>query len=602
MGKHIFARTGALFQQPTAVRPHLSWNSHTMTKSNFLRRRTTRLAIAWLLPLAACWLQWILWDYIKPVAWLLFIPAISAAPWIGGLWGGIGALLLSVALGWFFFAQPLYASMPANYGFHRSVVIILVTGLLFNLLYHHLLKYKARLKALIENSDGYIWSVDQKYRLLVINANAQRLWQSYGLRSLTPGAKCLPIPRQPEESAWWKALYDQAFAGKQISLERLFVFDKERILELQLSPIRENNGRVTGAVCQCRDITERKQMEEKLRISEARYRTLFGTIRYEVYSLDLDGRYREANTAFHEVWDSCFGRTIEEVMKDPEPAQCLKDLVAQVLKTRTAAQTSFSVHRDGHTLSYIATLSPVLTEDDQLIGLVGVNIDVTEQKAMYDDLRTMSMRMVDIQEQERRRIARDIHDSLGQHLTALQYELAAVLNSFAGQTAPPPALIDASNAIKELIKLVQNVCYDLRPSILDDFGLEVALQDYLNKYQGKWNFSVSFSAKDLDAIKGSSTETVLFRVAQEALTNIFKHAKARRVRIQVENRAGQVALSIEDDGCGFDPAAAKATSGSAHHGLRNMEERVRLHGGAFSIKSEPGKGTTLMAVLSPEIK
>ncbi len=571
-----------------------------MTKNNLSRRHITRLAITWLLPLIACWLQWILWDYVKPVAWVLFIPVIFAAPWISGLWGGIGALLLSVALGWFFFAQPLNASMPADYGFHRSIIVILATGLLFNFVHHRLATYKARLKALIENSDGYIWSVDQKYRLLVINANAQRLWQSHGLHSLAPGAKCLPIPRQPEESAWWKALYDQVFAGKQISLERPLVFERQRILELHSSPIREQNGRVTGADCQCRDITERKQMEEKLRISEARYRTLFGAIRYEVYSLDLDGRYREANTAFHEVWGSCFGCTIEEVMKDPGPAHCLKDLVAQVLKTRTTAQTSFSVNRGRHTQSYIATVSPVLTEDDQLIGLAGVNIDVTEQKAMYDDLRNMSMRMADIQEQERRRIARDIHDSLGQHLSALQYELAAVVNSPAGRVAPPPALIDASNTIKELIQLVQNVCYELRPSILDDFGLEVALQDYLNKYQGKWNFSVSFSAKNLDPIRGSSAETVLFRVAQEALTNIFKHAKARRVRAYVENRAGQVSLTIEDDGCGFDMTVAKAKSGDAHHGLRNMEERVRLQGGAFSIKSEPGKGATLTAVLPTE--
>ncbi|NLP11480.1 PAS domain-containing protein, partial [bacterium] len=362
----------------------------------------------------------------------------------------------------------------------------------------------------------------------------------------------------------------------------------------------EQDGRIIGAVCQCRDITERKRMEEKLRISEARYRTLFSAIRYEVYSLDLNGRYGEANAAFHEVWGSCFGRTIEEVIKDPGPAQRLKDLAAQVVKTRTTAQTSFSFVRDRNTLSYIATLSPVLTEDDQLIGLVGVNIDVTEQVAMYDDLRNMSLRMAEIQEKERRRIARDIHDSLGQHLTALQYELAAVVNSFAGQGDPPAALINAETTIKELITLAQNICYDLRPSILDDFGLEVAIQDQLRKYQDKWNLDVSFSANGLDPIKGSSVETVLFRVTQEALTNIFKHAKARRVRIHVENQAGQVSLTIEDDGCGFNTAAAKATSGSAHHGLRNMEERVRLHGGRFSLMSEPGQGARLTAVLPVE--
>ncbi len=571
-----------------------------MITENLLRHRFTRPAVAWLLPLAACWLQWILWDYIKPVAWLLFIPVISAAPFIGGLWGGIGALLLSVALGWFLFAQPLYAAMPSAYGFHRSVIIILGTGLLFNLLYHHLLKFKARLKALIENSDDCIWSVDRKYRLLVINSNAQRLLQSYGVHPKTPETTSLRPTEGTDQSAFWKATYDRVFNGERVTMERPSLFEKQGILEFRLSPIYKQDGRIIGAVCQCRDITERKRMEEKLRISEARYRTLFSAIRYEVYSLDLNGRYREANTAFHEMWGSCFGQTIEEVMKDPGPAQGLKDLVAKVVKTRTTAQTYFSIVRARGTLSYIATLSPVLTEDDELIGFVGVNIDITEQVAMYDDLRNMSLRMADIQEKERRRIARDIHDSLGQHLTAVQYELAAVVNGFAGQGGPPAALINAAATIKELITLAQNICYDLRPSILDDFGLEVALQDQLKKYQDKWNLDVAFSAKGLDPIKGTSAETVLFRVAQEALTNIFKHAKARRVRMHVENQAGQVSLTIEDDGCGFDPAAAKAKSGSAHHGLRNMEERVRLHGGRFSLRSEPGRGATLTAVLPVE--
>jgi len=490
--------------------------------------------------------------------------------------------------------------MPADYGFHRSVIIILGTGILFNLLYHHLLKYKARLQALIENSDGCIWSVDLKYRLLVINANAQRLLQSYGVHPLIPGRTSLPPALDPEQNAFWKATYDRVFNGERVTMERPSLFKKQGILEFHLSPIYETEGRVIGAVCQCRDISERKQMEEKLRISEARYRTLFSAIRYEVYSLDLNGRYGEANDAFHTVWGLCFGRTIEEVIKDPGPAQCLKDLVAKVIKTRATAQTSFSIVRDGNALSYIATLSPVLTEADQLIGLVGVNIDITEQVAMYDDLRNISLRMADIQEKERRRIARDIHDSLGQHLIALQYELAAVVNSLAGKSAPPAALIDAATTIKELITQAQNICYDLRPSILDDFGLEIALQDYLKKYQDKWNLDVSFSAKGLEPIRGSSAETVLFRVAQEALTNIFKHAQARRVRVQVENQAGQVCLTIEDDGCGFDPAAARATNGSAHHGLRNMEERVRLQGGCFSVKSEPGQGATLTAVLPVE--
>ncbi len=411
------------------------------------------------------------------------------------------------------------------------------------------------------------------------------------------------VPAGDEMSKRLAGLFARAMSGKRIPYGEIEV----KLSDGETSWLSYNarrviqKGIVIGVEGFIRDITEQKAVAEALKVSEARYRSLFDSIRYEVYGMDINGRFRETNLAFVEAWGPALGRKVSEVIKDRTVAKSYKELIKSVKETQITVQTSFSVDRAGGTVYYSAIISPVLTKEDQLIGLVGMNLDITEQVITYDSLRTISMRLVEVQEEERRRIAREIHDSLGQHLTALQFEIMAAAHALENAGDLPQALADAVGTIEESITLAQNLCYDLRPPLLDDFGLEAALRDYVTDYQEKWGIKIDFSAENLDHLHGRDAETALFRVSQEALSNVLKHAKAQNVKVRLAILEEQVLLSIQDDGCGFDMEKAKKHGRSVHYGLLTMKERIELLGGELIVKSSPGEGTMITALLPLEI-
>jgi len=361
------------------------------------------------------------------------------------------------------------------------------------------------------------------------------------------------------------------------------------------------DGIVIGVEGFVRDVTEQKLVAEALRISEARYRTLFDSIRYEVYGMDPEGRFREINAAFQEAWGPVLGCTVKEAIKERTAARNFKQLVRRVLATQVTVQASFSLKRASGVVHYSATLSPVLTKDGQLIGLVGMNLDVTEQVTTLESLRRVSMRLVQVQEEERRRIAREIHDSLGQHMTALQLEIAAASQSLGTRGDASRALTDALQTIEESIELAQNLCYDLRPPLLDDFGLEAALRDLFSEFQEKWGIPIEFETETLHSLLSRDAETALFRVTQEALTNVLKHAQARRIRIRLRRVKHNIVLQIQDDGRGFEMQQMRRLERSGHYGLMTMKERIKLLGGEFEVESSNGGGTTITALLPAEL-
>jgi len=398
------------------------------------------------------------------------------------------------------------------------------------------------------------------------------------------------------------SLFGRAMSGKSLNYAEIYIplaDGERRWVSFNMRRVMKK-GIVIGIEGFLRDITEQKEIAEALRISEARYRSLFDSIRYEVYGMDLDGRFRETNAAFLESWGPALGRTVSSVIKDRTVARTLRMLIKQVISNRSTVQAAFSVERESGMVYYSAILSPVLTEDGTLIGLVGMNLDVTGQVTTLESLRMVSMRLVQVQEEERRRIAREIHDSLGQHLTALQFEVTAASNALQGSVEIPKALRDAVNTIEESITMAQNLCYDLRPPLLDDFGLESALRDHVMQYQEKWGITVEFTAEKLGHPLGRDAETALFRVAQEAMNNVLKHAQASTVRIGLGRLNGRIFLRIQDDGRGFEPAPRTSPAHSDHFGLMTMSERIELLGGELEVVSKAGIGTIITAWLPAE--
>jgi PAS domain S-box-containing protein len=206
-------------------------------------------------------------------------------------------------------------------------------------------------------------------------------------------------------------------------------------------------------------------------------------------------------------------------------------------------------------------------------------------------------RTIQAQEDERKRIARDIHDNIGQIVTGMRLKLQTVKDKYKDN-------LDLGNEITCLQELAQQIdsevdflTWELRPSILDHFGLQKALEKYVNEWSAHFNIPAELACTGLDRkILLPEIETNLYRLVQEALNNVAKHAKANNVSVLLEQRDGKVVLIVEDDGIGFDVRQkAVLSEDDRGMGLLGMKERAELIGGDFEIESSAGNGTTVYA-------
>jgi signal transduction histidine kinase len=199
------------------------------------------------------------------------------------------------------------------------------------------------------------------------------------------------------------------------------------------------------------------------------------------------------------------------------------------------------------------------------------------------------------QEDERRRIAREMHDQFGEQLTALSRSIGALKEASAGSPGIA-SLVDALEKIaRQIDRDVDQLVWELRPTALDDLGLRAALANYIQDWSRRVNIPAEFHTSGLlDDRLASEAETTLYRIAQEALTNVAKHARAQRVDVLLERQADSVLLIVEDDGVGFDANPARE-EGAAEpgFGLLGMQERAALVGATVEIESTAGKGTTV---------
>lgn len=208
-------------------------------------------------------------------------------------------------------------------------------------------------------------------------------------------------------------------------------------------------------------------------------------------------------------------------------------------------------------------------------------------------LRALSMRLADVGEAERRELARELHDRVGQSLTVLNLNLTLIRNQLPPESAQKLNLrLDDSLAlVAETMGHVRNVMTELRPPALDDYGLTAALRLYAEQVSQRTGLRVSINGADLAPRLSPAAEIALFRVAQEALTNTLKHAHATHVAITLSETEGRICLSLADNGVGFDPAAL--TPASEHWGLLSIRERALAVGGQVRLEAAPGQGVRL---------
>lgn len=219
--------------------------------------------------------------------------------------------------------------------------------------------------------------------------------------------------------------------------------------------------------------------------------------------------------------------------------------------------------------------------------------EVAERRSAEQRVRELLSRHVQAIEDERGRISRELHDTLGQHLAALGIGLK-VVDDLAGRPAEAhERLHRLREVLDRLEEEIDRLSYELRPPALDELGLEDALRSYADTWSADSGVPVELHTHGLRTGRlPSLVETTVYRVAQEALTNVRKHAGARRVGLIVERRLDELRMVVEDDGVGFDPARAGPEAGR-HWGLRSMAERAMLVAGQFQVEAWPGNGTTL---------
>jgi signal transduction histidine kinase len=207
-------------------------------------------------------------------------------------------------------------------------------------------------------------------------------------------------------------------------------------------------------------------------------------------------------------------------------------------------------------------------------------------------LRALSRRLLEVQEEERGRLARDLHDDIGQALTALKIQLESRARAE-----------ECIATVSHTLERVRQLSLSLRPLQLDDLGLVAALRSHLDRQAGIGGLTPHFDAAEAPRGVAPEVETACFRVAQEAINNVLRHARARNLWLRLFTAGGRLALSLRDDGSGFDlEAARRRGAAGASLGLVGMEERVALAGGTLELRSAAGQGTVLLATfpLQPE--
>jgi PAS domain S-box-containing protein len=365
---------------------------------------------------------------------------------------------------------------------------------------------------------------------------------------------------------------------------------------------READGPVVRIVGTHLDITERKRTELALRESEERLALAFAGAQEGIWDWNLE----TDAVVYSSRWKQMLGYDDDEIephisawerLVHPDD-RAVADLAHEsAARGQSRYEAEFRLrHKAGHYVHVLSRAFPVRRDPGgPVIRLVGTHFDLTERRKRDAERARNELlaHLVFVQEDERRRIARDMHDQFGEQLTALSLRIALLkeAGSHPADLAGHTAALDA--IAQRLDHDVDKLVWELRPTALDDLGLRAALTNYLQEWSTRANIAAELHTSGLlDNRLAPEVETALYRIAQEALNNVAKHSRARHVEVLLERRSDCVLLILEDDGVGFDQAHNGATGHG--FGLVGMQERAALVGASLQIDSTPGEGTTIL--------
>jgi PAS domain S-box-containing protein len=459
-----------------------------------------------------------------------------------------------------------------------------------------------RFAAFMANMPAFAWIKDVHGRYLYVNQMMEKVRQySTGWCGKTDAEIW------PSEIAAHYTANDQKVITSRKALQTVEPYSLEgeqRCVLVSKFPIFDETGAVAMVGGASVEITERVRTEEALRESEERFRELAENIDEVFWMSDpKNTRIIYVSPAYERIWGRsrdtlyAFPKSWTEAIHPEDKGQVVERIANRDLQG--SHDLTYRIARPDGSIRRIRDRGfPVYDASGNIVRIAGISEDVTESKEAEEalqqanaQLHVLSRRLFQVQEDERRHLARELHDQIGQALTAAKIDLQAA-QRLEEHTATVQRLDDSIAILERLLQQVRQLSLELRPPLLDDLGLVPALRWYLDQQAQRAVLRVEFFADPALERVDAAIETACFRVAQEALTNVVRHARAQTVSVELHRTPEALHLVVRDDGIGFDVMTAEQ---GASLGLLGMRERVALLAGEMDCKSAPGRGTEIHA-------
>ncbi|MFA6317705.1 MAG: PAS domain S-box protein [Elusimicrobiota bacterium] len=455
-----------------------------------------------------------------------------------------------------------------------------------------------RASTILANVQDGIWSADLSGRYDYLNPALERI---YGLTraEMEANPDFWIDAAHPEDRGKLRAS-DKALHrdGRAICEHRCIRSDgKVRWLYDRKTIIRDARGKPFKMIGVLSDITERREMEESLKASEERFKTLIEASGVAI-GVVREGRLILANRAFARMhgYGSPEGLAGRDAFAFVAPK--VRPEIRRLYRARMAGKPvpngyeSLALRQDGTTFPVFKQMNTIRLPDGDAV--VGYFTDISERKRTEAEVRRLRAAVAASQETERRRLSRELHDGVGQILSGVKFSLQALPRDMAASPGDAKRLVlKAAGRIDQAIAEIRRVSQNLMPSELEDLGLQPALMALCRGFRERSGVTTGLRFHGIPGRLSENVSMALYRVAQEALTNVERHARAGSVDLLLRRRGKSIEMAVADDGKGCAPGRRRRKAGDGGLGLGNISERVGALGGSMRFDSKPGKGTRL---------